>query len=165
MKIVLAAFCFLIAALTCLPMSYAQGKPTASVPAETVITVEADEVSPDAIGEILPVHLDLYFLDNSGYAIIHTETTLVPLDATPELSKPHPIKNLEIIQTLDERQVDGGKLVLEVTSSTQGLVPELTDILDIAPEGFDVVDIKKTPPGQNSKVHLGGKLATALRFL
>ena len=39
----------------------------------------------------------------------------------------------------DERQADEGKLVLEVQATALGLIPDLDEILDLAPEQFDVV--------------------------
>ncbi len=92
------------------------------------------------IDKLPPVRLDLDFLDTSGYAILPVETPAVPIDASSEAGGPRPLQKLTITQTLDERQADEGKLILEVKASAQGLVPELDDLLDVAPQGFDVVE-------------------------
>ncbi len=90
--------------------------------------------------DVIPsVRLDLDFLDTSGYAIIPVETPAVPIDASAKAAEPRPISNLTITQTLDERQADEGKLILEVKATAQGLVPDLGDVLKVAPAGFEVV--------------------------
>ena len=92
------------------------------------------------VDKIPPVRLDLDFLDTSGYAVIPVETPALPIDASPKSGDERPLQNLTITQTLDERQADEGKLILEVKASAQGLVPKLDDILDLAPQGFDLVE-------------------------
>ncbi len=91
------------------------------------------------VDAIPPVRLDLDFLDTSGYAIIPVETPTVPIDASSKAAEPRPISNLTITQTLDERQADEGKLILEVKATAQGLVPDLGEVLKVAPDGFEVV--------------------------
>jgi hypothetical protein len=92
------------------------------------------------VDKIPPVRLDLDFLDTSGYAVIPVETPAVPIDASPKTGDERPLQNLKITQTLDERQADEGKLILEIQATAQGLVPKLDDILDLGPEGFDIVE-------------------------
>jgi hypothetical protein len=86
------------------------------------------------------VRLDLDFLDTSGYAVIPVETPAVPIDSSPEAGDERPLRNLKITQTLDERQADEGKLILEIKATAQGLIPKLDDIIDLAPKGFDIVE-------------------------
>ena len=43
--------------------------------------------------------------------------------ASLEEGDERPIDNLEIVQTLDERQADEDKLILEVKATANGLVP------------------------------------------
>jgi hypothetical protein len=87
-----------------------------------------------------PVRLDLDFLDTSGYAIIPVESAALPIDSSPRAGDPRPLQNLKITQTLDERQADEGKLILEIKATAQGLIPKLEEILDLAPAGFDLVE-------------------------
>jgi hypothetical protein len=91
------------------------------------------------VDRLPPLRLDLDFLDTSGYAVLPVESPAVPLNARPAKGEPRPMKNLEVTQTLDERQADKGKLILEVKATAQGLLPELGQILTVAPEGFEVV--------------------------
>jgi hypothetical protein len=92
------------------------------------------------VDRIPPLRLDLDFLDTSGYAILPIESPAVPIDAAPDRGDDRPIKKLEVTQTLDERQADQGKLVLEVKATAQGLVPPLDEILDLKPGEFDIVE-------------------------
>src|SRR5207244_13467406 len=54
-------------------------------------------------------------------------------------AEPRPARKLHVTQTLDERQADQGKLILEVKATALGLVPDLDRILTLAPEGFETV--------------------------
>jgi hypothetical protein len=88
------------------------------------------------------VRLDLDFLDTSGYAVLPVETAPVPIDAKANEAEPRPVTNVSITQTLDERQADEGKLILEVKATGRGLIPKLDKLLEVAPAEFDVVSIE-----------------------
>jgi hypothetical protein len=87
-----------------------------------------------------PLRLDLDFLDTSGYAVLPIESAPLAIDAGRELGEERPFERLALTQTLDERQAADGRLVLEVKAGALGLVPSLESMLDLAPEGFEVVD-------------------------
>ncbi len=88
------------------------------------------------VDRVPPLHLDLDFLDTSGYAVLPIETAPVPIDASAPAGDARPYEKLALTQTLDERQAKDGKLILEVKASAVGLVPGLDEILDFAPPGF-----------------------------
>jgi hypothetical protein len=91
------------------------------------------------IDKLPPVRLDLDFLDTSGYVILPVESPAVPLDAKPDPSPARPATDIRITQTLDERQAAEGKLILEIRATARGLVPDLAELVDFKPAGFDVV--------------------------
>jgi hypothetical protein len=90
------------------------------------------------VDKLPPLRIDLDFLDTSGYAVLPVESPAVPLDAKPALGEPSPPRKLQIAQILDERQAAQGKLVLEIKATALGLVPELDQILTLAPDSFDI---------------------------
>ena len=94
------------------------------------------------VDKLAPMRLDLDFLDTSGYAIIPVESPTVPIDASSEEAPPRPVENVSIVQTLDERQADEGKLVLEVKVTARGLVPPLEELLELDPTGFEITDVQ-----------------------
>lgn len=91
------------------------------------------------IDRIPTLKLDLDFLDTSGYVIIPIESAIIPVSTkpTPQL---RPFRDLNVVQTLDERQSRDGKLILEVNASAAGLVPELEQIFDLERPGFEIVN-------------------------
>jgi hypothetical protein len=91
------------------------------------------------VDKLPPLRIDLDFLDTSGYVVLPIESPAVALDARPEKGEPRPARKLHVTQTLDERQADQGKLILEVKVTALGLVPELDRILTLAPDAFDIV--------------------------
>ena len=76
------------------------------------------------VDKLPPLRLDLDFLDTSGYVILPIESPALPLDADPAQRQRGPCRKLQITQTLDERQADKGKLILEVKATALGLVPD-----------------------------------------
>lgn len=90
------------------------------------------------VDKLPPLRLDLDFLDTTGYAVLPVESPSIPLDAGSEPSQPRPYRNLNITQTLDERQAADGKLILEIKATALGLVPDLPDILKPSSPGFSV---------------------------
>ena len=93
------------------------------------------------VDRIAPLKLDLDFLDTSGYVVIPVESPAVVIDALAEHGTQRPVKDLQITQTLDERQADEGKLILEVSATAKGLVPDLKEIVDLELDGFDLVNV------------------------
>lgn len=91
------------------------------------------------VDQIPPAHLDLDFLDTSGYAILPVESAALPIDAS--VDQPRPFQQLEVTQILDERQAIDGKLVLEIKAKAQGLVPALEDVVTFATSEFEVVNV------------------------
>lgn len=86
--------------------------------------------------------LDLDFLDTSGHVVLPIASSPLPLDASGTQEKPRPADHIAITQTLDERQAAEGELVLEVKASSQGLVPDLDNLLELDPSEFDVVEVE-----------------------
>ncbi|MGE3818315.1 MAG: hypothetical protein AB7I30_02680 [Isosphaeraceae bacterium] len=96
------------------------------------------KVKSPEVDKIPPLRLDLDFLDTSGYVVLPVESPVVPIDAGPVSPPARPSDQLVITQTLDERQAEIGKLVLEVKAVGRGLVPEFDQILDLDTPGFRV---------------------------
>jgi hypothetical protein len=92
------------------------------------------------VDKIAPVRLDLDFLDTSGYAMLPVETPAVTIDARADKPPARPASEITLTQTLDERQSQEGKLILEVRAGGRGLMPELDDLVDLS----KIQDFEKT---------------------
>ncbi len=93
------------------------------------------------VDRIAPLKLDLDFLDTSGYVVIPVESPAVVIDASKSAPSLRPVSEVHVIQTLDERQADEGRLIVEVAASGKGLVPGLDQLIDVRRDGFEVVSI------------------------
>ncbi len=91
------------------------------------------------VDRVPSLRLDLDFLDTTGYAILPAESPALAIDATATEAAERVFEDLQVTQTLDERQADDGKLILEVKATAKGLVPRLSTVLDLDPENFEVV--------------------------
>ena len=94
------------------------------------------------VDRIPPLKIDLDFLDTSGYAVLPVISSPLPIDASAESTGPRPYENLNITQTLDERQAADGKLILEVRASARGLVPSLDEVMDLRRSDFEVTEVE-----------------------
>jgi hypothetical protein len=90
------------------------------------------------VDKIPPLRLDLDFLDTSGYVVLPVESPALPVDCTAVKPEPRPLRKLQITQTLDERQAEKGKLLLEIKATGIGLVGPLDELLAIDVPGFHV---------------------------
>ncbi|MFO0807167.1 MAG: hypothetical protein U0746_00930 [Gemmataceae bacterium] len=90
------------------------------------------------VDKIAPMRIDLDFLDTSGYVVLPVESAAVPIDCKSATPPVRPAKKITVTQTLDERQAKDGKLILEVKASARGLVPDLENLIDLKPAGFEV---------------------------
>jgi hypothetical protein len=88
------------------------------------------------------LRIDLDFLDTSGFVVLPVESPVLPLDCKPKTAKVRPVRKLTITQTLDERQAEKGKLILEVKATGLGLVPPIAQLLDFQPAGFDITKME-----------------------
>lgn len=79
---------------------------------------------------IPPIQLDLEFADKRGPVVLPIESNLLLVDARPADVAPKPLTNLAVTQILDGRDAARGKLNLEVKATGNGLVPELSELLD-----------------------------------
>jgi len=94
------------------------------------------------VDKLPPLHLNLDFMDTSGYAIIPVESPALPLDARPDTTLPRPVADVTITQTLDERQADEGKLLLEIKATAHGLVPNYGESVELEAADFEVVNVE-----------------------
>ncbi|HEY2840655.1 MAG TPA: hypothetical protein VGJ26_15975, partial [Pirellulales bacterium] len=93
------------------------------------------------IDKIPSMKMDLDFLDTSGFVMLPIHSPALPIDASKSEPAGRPTSKLEITQTLDERQADKGKLVLEVKATAHGLVPPLDKLLDLKSGEFEIGEI------------------------
>jgi hypothetical protein len=93
------------------------------------------------VDRVPPLRLDLDFLDTSGYVVLPVESPSLAIDCKATKAETRPLRKLKITQTLDERQADKGKLLLEIKAIGVGLVGPLDDLLTVEPKDFDIKKI------------------------
>jgi hypothetical protein len=95
------------------------------------VLVRAKDASVD---KIPPVQMELRFIDLSGPVTVPATSAETLLKVAGGKAAPRPADKVEVTQTLDTRQFAiNGSLSLEVAATASGLVPELDDLLDLAP--------------------------------
>ena len=93
------------------------------------------------VDRVAPLKIDMDFLDTSGYVVIPIESPTVVIDASKEDNAVRPVSDLVITQTLDQREIDDGKLIVEVSATAKGLVPPLDKIVDLKQANFEIANI------------------------
>src|SRR5262249_31072505 len=76
-----------------------------------------------------------------GLVILPVESAAVPINCKAKKPEPRPVRKLQLVQTLDERQADKGKLLLEIKGTAVGLVGPLEDLLAIDVPEFEIKKI------------------------
>lgn len=76
------------------------------------------------VDKVPPLHLDLDFLETSGYVVLPIESQALSIDARASTPPARPFSSLQISQTLDERQAKDGKLIVELRAQANGLIPD-----------------------------------------
>lgn len=102
------------------------------------------------IDRLPPLQLNLDFMDSAGFVVLPIESPALVVDAAPSKTPPRPFSELELVQTIDERQATEGKLILEIQAKAKGLVPNLDQILDLNFADLEVTrleDQKASPTG------------------
>ena len=95
------------------------------------VLVRAKDVSVD---KIPPVQMELRFIDLSGPVTIPATSAETLLKVAGGKASPRPADKIEVTQTLDTRQFAiNGSLSLEVAATAAGTVPDLDDLLELAP--------------------------------
>ena len=101
---------------------------------ETVLAYLLVRVKDASVDKIPPVEMELKFMDLTGPVTIPAQSAETVIKVGTDNIPPRPAKQIEITETLDNRQFAiNGSLLLEVKAAANGLVPELDQLLDLAP--------------------------------
>lgn len=88
-----------------------------------------------SVDKIPPVEMQLKFIDMTGPVSIPAESAETVIKVAIEGAPARPASNIDIIQTLDTRQLPiHGTLSLEVKATASGLAPELEQLLEFDPK-------------------------------
>lgn len=110
-------------------------KPRATAQAgwdETILAYLHVRAKDASVDKIPPVQLELKFVDLSGPITIPAESAETVIKVATENVDARPASNIEITETLDNRQLNiNGGLTLEIKATASGFVPELEQLLDM----------------------------------
>ncbi|MDH4475486.1 MAG: hypothetical protein QE274_03350 [Verrucomicrobiaceae bacterium] len=99
---------------------------------ETILAYLHVRAKDASVDKIPPVQLELKFVDLSGPITIPAESAETAIKVATDKIEPRPANNIEITQTLDNRQLNiNGGLTLEVKATASGLVPDIEQLLDL----------------------------------
>lgn len=105
-----------------------------------------------SVDKIPPVQLDLKFVDLSGPVTIPAESAETSIKVETAAAAPRPAKQIEVTQTLDTRQLAiNGAMTLEIKATATGLVPDLEQLLDVAPKQ-GAIAIKNVHPHEGLQI-------------
>jgi hypothetical protein len=83
-----------------------------------------------SVDRLPPLQLDLEFADGEGEVLLPITSQVVLISAGGHAA-PRPCRDIEVKQLLDDRRLHEGKLRLEITATGRGLLPDLSDLLDL----------------------------------
>lgn len=118
---------------------------------ETVLAYLHVRAKDASVDKIPPVQLELKFVDLSGPITIPAESAETVIKVATDKIEPRPANNIEITQTLDNRQLNiNGALTLEVKATASGLVPDLEQLLDM--KAANAIAVKNVNPHEGLQI-------------
>lgn len=118
---------------------------------ETILAYLHVRAKDASVDKIPPVQLELKFVDLSGPITIPAESAETVIKVATDKADARPASNIEITQTLDNRQLNiNGSLTLEVKATASGIVPELEQLLDL--KSANTVAIKNINPNEGLQI-------------
>jgi hypothetical protein len=90
------------------------------------------------VDRIPSIQLDMDFSDTSGQVVLPVRSQVQPIDSREVESPPRPCEDLSLVFTMDEREWQQGRVVIEVIAKARGVIPSHPQMFDFAREGFDV---------------------------
>lgn len=82
-----------------------------------------------SVDQLPAFNIDLDFSDARGQVVLPVKSPVVLLDARPDHVPARPLDKIEIVQTLDDRELAQGRIALEIKATANGLVPDLNALL------------------------------------
>ena len=118
---------------------------------ETVLAYLHVRAKDASVDKIPPVQLELKFVDLSGPITIPAESAETVIKVATDKIEVRPANNIEITQTLDNRQLNiNGALTLEVKATASGLVPDLEQLLDM--KAANAIAVKNVNPHEGLQI-------------
>jgi hypothetical protein len=90
-----------------------------------------------AVDRIPSIQLDMDFSDTSGQVILPVLSQVESINATDSEAPLRPCDDLGLTFTMDEREWNQGRVVVEVTAKGKGVIPSHTRLFDYVQKGFD----------------------------
>lgn len=108
---------------------------------ETPLAFLLLEAKDGSVDRLPALHMDLDFMDQRGAVVLPVESQITLVDARPDRVPSRPVADLEVTQILDDREINEGRLSLEIKAAGKGLVPELSGLLRTNFAGFAVDEL------------------------
>jgi hypothetical protein len=100
------------------------------------VVLKTKDISVDRIPSI---QLDLEFAEGKSQVVLPVVSQVEPLATASSISERRPVRALHILQTLDQRESEQGKLSLDINAKGEGLIPDLESLFEsIEVSGFDL---------------------------
>jgi hypothetical protein len=91
-----------------------------------------------AVDRIPSIQVDMDFIDQPGMVVLPVASQVQPLDAKDAETELRPCADLHLDLTMDERDWNEGKVVVEIQARGQGVIPNLEKLFETARDGFEL---------------------------
>ncbi len=101
---------------------------------ETVLAYVQAKAKDSSVDKIPRIQISLEFLDLTGPVSISAESAETMIKVTDQPMPPRPFERVDLTETLDARRMDTDQeILLEISATACGLVPELDTLVDLEP--------------------------------
>lgn len=110
----------------------------------------------DATVDRVPaLEIELDFFDREGKVVIPVPSNPLQIEIKPDAPLARPVKNIEVTQVVDARELEDNRLKVDVIASAEGLVPQLEQLLDLENFPLPVVEVAERDPLRIDQLHSG----------
>ena len=125
------------------------------------VMLKTKDISVDRVPSI---QIDLEFAEGKSQVVLPVVSQVEPLATEPAISERRPVRALRILQTLDQRESEQGKLSLDINAKGEGLIPDLQSIFEsIELSGFELTVVDQPNSVSEFKTENGNTVAASER--
>lgn len=93
------------------------------------------------VDRVPELELELDFFDREGKVVIPVASHPLLIELTPDASRERPASEIALTQIVDSRELVEGRLKIDVVATAHGLVPELSQLIDLGSYALPVQDV------------------------
>ncbi|MEQ8789378.1 MAG: hypothetical protein RIC55_24000 [Pirellulaceae bacterium] len=107
------------------------------------------------VDRVPALEIELDFFDREGKVVLPVPSNPLQIEISDDAPNRRPVRNIEITQIVDSRELADNRLMIDVSAAADGLVPELDQLLDLADYSLPIREVVDQGGLQVRELHNG----------